>query len=104
MDDIRIPNTRELDDFVWNRSCGVHEGVEALLDTLLGEDRGRDLDQLVVANGKSGRLGIENDHVLLDDAEHALPRALRKRLVLLYHESRSAREHCRFHRHGTDEL
>ena len=47
----------------------MHEGIEAV-DNLAARKTGRrDLDQLVVLHRKTRGLGIEDNHIFLDEAE-----------------------------------
>ena len=72
---------------------GMHEGVETV-DDLASPQAGRcDLYQLVVLHGQTGRLRIEDDHVLLDQAERAGTGPVHQGLVVPDDEVGRARHH-----------
>ena len=67
--DIGIRNARQTDDLVGNRNARMHEGVEPVDDFPAPQTGRGDLDKPVVLHRKTRGLGIEDDHVLLDQAE-----------------------------------
>ena len=66
---IGICNARELGNLGGNQLLGMHEGIEAVDDLAARKTGRRDLDQLVVLHRKTRGLGVEDNHIFLDEAE-----------------------------------
>ena len=88
MGNIRVRNPRELGNLGRNQRRGMHEGVEAVGYLTPREHCCRNLDEFVLLRRQPRGLGIENDHILLDEAKLALLRALSKGPVRLDNEPR----------------
>ena len=88
MGNICVRNPRELGNLGRNQRRGMHEGIEAVGYLTPREHCCRNLDEFVLLRRQPRGLGIENDHILLDEAKLALLRAFSKGPVRLDNEPR----------------